>query len=188
MRVSGGRGRGWSNEINTARESRSRVQRRVTPSRSCKFDDEGEKNIIKLCVEWKEFPHKYSSHHVGEENELCLKYLLYAQWMYLVGYPSYWMKRVWVVTNLPGCYMIIDERCWVEAIRFIRYRENNGHSQMNVSATTRGRDESVFEVPSLVVCSMCTHRISHTASLGSSALMFQGLGPICLWRMCSHSC
>ena len=41
MRASGGRGRGWSNEINSARESRSRVQRQVTPSRSCKFDDEG---------------------------------------------------------------------------------------------------------------------------------------------------
>lgn len=143
----------------------------------------------KLCGKRKEFPHKYSSHHVGEENELCPKYLLYTQWTRLVGYLSYWMKRVWASTNLPGCCTIIDERCWVEAIRVIRYRKNNGRSQTNVSTTTtRGRDESVFEVTSRVVCSMCAHRISHTASLGSSALMFQGLGPICLWRMCSHSC
>lgn len=86
------------------------------------------------------------------------------------------------MTNLPRRYMIID-------VSAAGLRPSGSSGTGKIMATFRrmsrlqqlaGSDEFVFEVTSLLVCSVCAHRISHTASLGPSALMLQRLYPIWL--------
>lgn len=78
--------------------------------------------------------------------------------------------------------------CWVEAIRFIRYRKkNNCHFQTNVSTTTTSRERRIclWTHQLIDLYSMRAHRISRaTSSLAPS----QRLDQILSWKMCSHSC